>query len=104
MKEEQKSGLEQKIIRILKKEDKKINPLDIMRKINPKFSSAELSELVDTLYKLEKDGIIRSSSGNTYIMNDLIVGVVDMHEKGNAHIMADGIEDIFIKKNMMKGA
>ena len=30
-----------------------------------------------------------------YLMNDLIVGVVDMHEKGNAHIMADGYEDIF---------
>lgn len=104
MKQENNSSLEQKIIRILKKENKKINPLDIMRKINPKFSSDELSEVVDTLYKLEKDGIIRSSSGNTYIMNDLIVGIVDMHEKGNAHIICEGREDIFIQKNMMKGA
>ena len=102
MKEE--SSLEQKILRILKKENVKMNPLEIMRKMNPKFNSDELSKLVDTLYKLEKDGIIRSSSGNTYLMNDLIVGVVDMHEKGNAHIIADGYEDIFIQKNHMKGA
>ena len=88
MKQEQNSSLEQKIIRVLKKEEKKVNPLDIMRKIKKEFTSAELSELVDTLYKLEKDGIIRSSSGNTYVMNDLIVGIVDM----------------FIQKNMMKGA
>ena len=99
MKEE--SSLEQKILRILKKENVKMNPLEIMRKMNPKFSSDELSKLVDTLYKLEKEGIIRSTSGNTYLMNDLIVGVVDMHEKGNAHIMADGYEDIFIQKNYM---
>lgn len=104
MKQEQNSSLEQKVIRILKKENVKMNPLDIMRKLNPKFTSDELNQVVDTLYKLEKDGIIRSSSGNTYLMNDLIVGIVDMHEKGNAHIIADGVPDIFIQKNMMKGA
>ena len=104
MKYGEDSKLEQRIIRILKKEERKINPLEIMRKIKPNFTSAELSEVVDTLYKLEKDGIIRSSSGNTYIMNDLIVGIVDMHEKGNAHIICDGRDDIFIQKNMMKGA
>ena len=39
MKQEVNSSLEQKVIRILKKENVKLNPLEIMRKLNPKFSS-----------------------------------------------------------------
>ena len=104
MKQEVNSSLEQKVIRILKKENVKLNPLEIMRKISPKFSSKDLSDLMDVLYKLEKEGIVRTGSGNTYIMNDLIVGIVDMHEKGNAHILVDGMEDVFIPKGAMKGA
>ena len=104
MKQEVNSSFEQKVIRTLKKENAKLNPLEIMRKINPKFTSKDLSDLMDVLYKLEKDGIIRTGSGNTYIMNDLIVGIVDMHEKGNAHILVDGMEDVFIPKSAMKGA
>ena len=57
MKQEVNSSLEQKVIRILKKENVKLNPLDIMRKINAKFTSKDLSDLMDVLYKLEKEGI-----------------------------------------------
>ena len=57
MKQEVNSSLEQKVIRILKKENVKLNPLEIMRKLNPKFSSTDLSDLMDVLYKLEKEGI-----------------------------------------------
>ena len=61
MKQEVNSSLEQKVIRILKKENVKLNPLEIMRKLNPKFSSKDLSDLMDVLYKLEKEGIARDS-------------------------------------------
>ena len=60
MKEE--ASLEQKILRILKKENVKMNPLEIMRKMNPKFSSDELSKLVDTLYLQESSATILPSN------------------------------------------
>ena len=51
-----------------------------------------------------RDGILRCGSGNTYFFNDLLIGTVDFHEKGNAHIIIPNHDDVFIPKDYMKGA
>ena len=94
-----------KIIEIIKEENRKLNPIEIMDKIKENSSREELRELIHELDLMCRDGILRCGSGNTYFFNDLLVGVVDFHEKGNAHIRIPGRpNDVFIRRDMMKGA
>ena len=37
-----------------------------------------------------------------YVKNELLKGIVDMHEKGNAHILVKGGDDVFIPKDKLK--
>ena len=64
----------------------------------------DLRNLIHELDLMCRDGILRTSSGNTYIINDLIVGVMDEHDKGNGHVLIKDGEDVFIPRNQMRGA
>ncbi len=92
------------ILKILNSTNKKLNPIEIMDMIKENSTREELRELIHELDLMCRDGILRCSTGNTYILNDLIVGTVDLHEKGNAHIIIPNHEDVFIRRDLMKGA
>ena len=92
------------IINVLKKENRKLNPIEIIDLIKKNSSREELRDLIHELDLMCRDGILRCSSGNTYFFNDLLTGVVDLHERGNAHIIIPNHEDVFIKKDLLKGA
>ncbi len=102
-----------KILNIIETEHRRLDPKEIMDRINKNSSVEELRSLIHELDLMCRDGILRCSKGNTYVKNDIInshedgiyTGIVDMHEKGNAHVIVKGEEeDIFIPKNNMCGA
>ena len=92
------------ILRIIEENNRKLNPKEIMDLIKENSTVEELRELIHELDLLCRDGILRCSTGNTYIKNDLITGILDVHEKGNAHLLVKGGDDIFIPRDQMKGA
>ncbi len=96
--------MKEKILEIITDADRGLNPIEIIDKIKKPSTADDLRTLIHELDLLCRDGVLRCTSGNNYIINDLITGVVDEHEKGNAHILIDGQDDIFINKNNMKGA
>ena len=59
-----------KIIEIIKEENRKLNPIEIMDKIKENSSREELRELIHELDLMCRDGILRCGSGNTYFFND----------------------------------
>ena len=101
-----------KILKVIESEHKRLDPKEIMDRINKDASISELRTLIHELDLMCRDGILRCSKGNTYVKNDNInsredgiyTGIVDMHEKGNAHVIVVGEEDIFIPKNNMCSA
>ena len=96
--------MREKILEIIKNKNKKIDPIEIIDIIKPNSTADDLHDLLEELDAMCRDGLIRTASGNTYVMNELITGIVDMHEKGNAHVIVKGMDDIFIPKDKMKGA
>ena len=96
--------MREKILKIINENNRKLNPKEIMDMIKENSTVDELRELIHELDLLCRDGILRCASGNTYIKNDLLIGTVDLHEKGNAHIILKDQDDIFIPKDQMKGA
>lgn len=98
------NDLESQILEVIKNENRKMDALEIIRSIKDTFTSDELRSVIEKLDSLCNDGILRHSNGNTYKLNDLLVGRVDLHEKGNAHVIIPGKEDIFITRDKMKGA
>ncbi len=93
-----------KILEIIKKENRKLNPKEILDLIKENGTVDELRSLIHELDLMCRDGILRTSSGYTYVMNDLIVGVMDAHEKGNGHVIIKDGDDVFIPRNHMKNA
>ena len=96
--------MREKIVEIITNSGRGLNPIEIMDLVKKNSTAEDLRSLIHELDLLCRDGVLRCTSGNNYIINDLLTGVVDEHEKGNAHILIDGEEDIFISKNNMKGA
>ncbi len=92
------------ILEVIKSENRKLNPKEILDEIKDDGSVDELRSLIHELDLMCRDGILRTSSGNTYVLNDLIVGVMDEHDKGNGHVLIKDGEDIFIPRNHMRGA
>jgi ribonuclease R len=93
-----------KILEIIQKENRRLNPKEILDLIKDNGTVDELRDLIHELDLMCRDGILRTSSGNTYVMNDLLVGVMDAHEKGNGHVIISEMDDVFIPKNHMKNA
>ena len=96
--------MREEILKVIEKENRKLNPKEIMDKIKEDNTVDDLRNLIHELDLMCRDGILRCSSGNTYVKNDLIVGVLDVHEKGNAHLIVPGGDDIFIPRDQMKYA
>ena len=93
------------ILRVIEEENRKLNPKEILDLIKEDNTVDDLRSLIHELDLMCRDGILRCGSGNTYFYNDLLTGVVDMHEKGNAHvILKEDMNDIFIPRDMLKGA
>lgn len=93
-----------KIINIIEKSEKALNVIEIMNIVKPDNTVKDYEELYENLEKLCQEGIIRLTSGNGYVKNELLYGVLDQHEKGNAHLLVKGADDIFISKSNMNGA
>ena len=96
--------MREKILNIIKKSNRGLNPIDIIGKLQSKYTSDDLRTLIHELDLMCRDGILRCTSGNNYVINDLITGVIDEHERGNAHVLLPGGNDIFIARNNMRGA
>lgn len=99
-----KDDLQKKVLEIIKASNKKMDALEIIRTMKDKFTSEELKDVIDALNALCKEGALKSCSGNSYKLNDLLVGKVDMHGKGNAHVIIPGHDDVFIPRDRMRGA
>lgn len=99
-----KQDLESQVLDIVKNAGRKINAIEIIREMKDNFTSDELKNVIGALEHLCSEGILKSYSGNTYKLNDLLVGKVDLHEKGNAHIILEGQDDVFIPRDRLKGA
>ena len=96
--------MREKIIEILNDENKKMNPVDILGRIKSKSNAEDLRNIIDELDSMVRDGILKTGSGNSYFFNDLTVGVLDVHDAGNAHLLMKDGEDVFIRKHNLKGA
>ena len=92
------------ILKVIEKENRRLNPKEIMDMIKEDNSVDDLRDLIHELDLMCRDGILRCSTGNTYVKNDLIVGTLDVHEKGNAHLIVSGGNDIFIPRDKMNYA
>lgn len=96
--------MREKILEIIERENKNLNPIEIVNMLYKNSTVENYRKVMDELDSLCRDGILRQTSGNAYKKNELITGVLDMHEKGNAHLLVKDGQDIFIAKNNMKGA
>jgi exoribonuclease R len=96
--------MREKILKILNSTNKNLNAIEIINQIMEKSTAEDLRNLIDELDALCKEGLVRTAEGNSYRKNDLIVGILDVHEKGNAHLLMTDGEDIFIPRNKMGGA
>ena len=96
--------MREKILEIIERENKNLNPIEIVNMLYKNSTVEDYRKVMDELDSLCRDGILRQTSGNAYKKNELITGVLDMHEKGNAHLLVKDGQDIFIAKNNMKGA
>lgn len=96
--------MREEILKILDSTNKNLNAIEIINQIMEKSTAEDLRNLIDELDALCKEGIVRTAEGNSYRKNDLIVGILDVHERGNAHLLMSDGEDIFIPRNKMGGA
>lgn len=96
--------MREKILEIIERENRNLNPIEIVNMLYKNSTVEDYRRVMDELDSLCRDGILRQTSGNAYKKNELITGVLDMHEKGNAHLLVKDGPDIFIAKNNMKGA
>ena len=96
--------MREKILEIIERENRNLNPIEIVNMLYKNSTVDDYRNVMDELDKLCRDGILRQTNGNAYKKNELITGVLDMHEKGNAHLLVKDGPDIFIAKNNMKGA
>ena len=93
-----------KILEILKKENRKLNSKEILDFIKSNGTVEDLRDVIDELDSMVSDGILRTASANSYFFNDLVTGTLDVHDRGNAHLLMKDGEDIFIRSNNLKGA
>ena len=93
-----------KILETIKKENKGLNPIDIAKGMMSEYTADDLRTLIHELDLMCRDGLLRCTTGNNYVINDLVTGYIDEHQRGNAHVILDDGEDIFINKTNMKGA
>ncbi len=96
--------MREKVLETIKNAERALNPTEIMDVIKPDNTVSDYEELLECLRKLCQEGIIRLTSGNGYVINELLVGKMDMHAKGNGHVLVHDGEDILVNKINMNGA
>ena len=98
--------MRKKILKIIESSSRNLNPIEILEMISGKNTTVEqLRDLISELDSMCNEGLILTGSGNTYKKSNLVKGVLDVHEKGNAHlIMPSNMKDIFITRDGMHGA
>ena len=96
--------MKEEILNILKKENgKKMDPIDIVKKLKKVYSTEDLKNVLDVLYELVNEGEIVSCKKNTFkiVTNEYIKAPIERVQSGNGWLLLS-TGDIFIdKKNMM---
>ena len=59
--------MREKILEIIEKENRKLNPLEIMDFIKKDSTVDDLRHLMDEIESMCRDGILRTASGNCYV-------------------------------------
>ncbi len=93
-----------KIYDIIKNANRGLNVLDIVKELTSNYEAEDIKKATTVIDDLCRDGRIRSTSGNTYVINEMITGYIDEHERGNAHVILSDGDDIFISRDNMNGA
>ncbi len=96
--------MREKVLETILNSKKALNPTEIMNIIKPKNTVSDYEEMLSIIEKLCQEGLIRLTNGNGYVKNELMVGVLDEHSKGNGHLLVRGGEDLFINRSNMNGA
>ena len=98
--------MREKILQIIKNSNQSLSAIEILDLIDgsKRGSAKQLRELIDELNLMCEEDILRTTKKEKYVINELITGKVDLHSKGNAHVIIKDGEDIFIPKNAMKNA
>ena len=96
--------MKEEILNILKKENgRKMDPIDIVKKLKKVYSTEDLKNILDVLYELVNEGEIVSCKKNTFkiVTNEYIKAPIERVQSGNGWLLLS-TGDIFIdKKNMM---
>lgn len=96
--------MKDKILDIFKNSNgRKLDPIDVVKKLNKEYKVNDLKEVIDVLYELVNEGEIVSSKKNTFklVTNEFIKSKVEKVQSGNGYLLLD-TGDIFIdKKNML---
>ena len=96
--------MKEEILNILKKENgRKMDPIDIVKKLKKVYSTEDLKSVLDVLYELVNEGEIVSCKKNTFkiVTNEYIKAPIERVQSGNGWLLLS-TGDIFIdKKNMM---
>lgn len=96
--------MKEEIQKIVKNSSRALENIEIMKKIKLNYTVDDLKELNKELDSLCSSGLIRTTKKGGYVINENLTGIVDKHERGNAHVIIPGQEDLFISKNNLNNA
>ena len=96
--------MKDKIYDVIQKSNKGLTDLEVVKSIMKDYTPEDIKQVDDELRELCRSGVIRTNNRNEYIINRLTIGKVDLHEKGNAHIIVEGSEDLFVPRDLVNGA
>ena len=91
--------MREEILKLVENSNKSLNAMEIMNRIKPVNTVKDYEELTLELDKLCQDGLIRLTNNNAYVKNEMLYGVIDEHAKGNAHLIIQGLDDLFINRS-----
>ncbi len=99
--------MKEEILKVLKEQHKAINLMqinDLMSLTTPD----DFKMLQDEIQKLIKEGIVHETKKHDFILieycSSLVAGKISVNKSGNAFLLMENKEDIFIEKNNVNGA
>ena len=96
--------MREKVLDLIENANKSLNTMEIVNMVKPVNTVKDYEEVCAIIEKLCQEGLIRLTNNNGYVKNELLYGVLDGHEKGNAHLLVKDGDDVFINKSNMNGA
>ncbi len=96
--------MREKVLELFEKAEKSLNIMEVVNMVKPVNTAKDYEEVYAIIDKLCQEGLIRLTNNNGYVKNELLVGVIDEHIKGNAHVLIKGSDDVFINRSNMNGA